>query len=194
MGLLSDFKDKLVGVKNAVENWKADNPTASNLISKAIGALPEPFSTFGNIVWEGLEKNDNGAQRMLEILQKMENNNEEQFNTISGKIGELITNNATHEDIQNIGRQISKSEENIITIIEPRLNELKKLALNTNQRVKNLEEQLEKLTKSNEEKEKVNEYLIKQVKEMHGMLSLLLKQGNVPDGTEESTKKEDKDG
>ena len=154
MGLLDKFKEKLTGVRKAVEEWKANNPRWSKLISAAIGTLPEPFNTFGNVIWEGLEKEDDGPQKMLEILERIEKTNPKQFGEISSKIDELIEMQASHEDIQDIGKQIIESKEKIISILSSKLDKLTEISKDSNERIRKIENQLAEMKRARKEDRK----------------------------------------
>ena len=106
---------------------------ASEAISVVIDSMPEPFNKFSSVIWNGLEKQAEGeadsSAKLLEILEKIENNTEQSFSEIKTNISELIQFGAKTEDIQKLGEQIRISNESVIQNLKEAFNEeLKKAA------------------------------------------------------------------
>ena len=86
LGTFEIFKEKVLEVRKAVENFKANHEMASKAISVVIDAMPEPFNKFSSVIWNGLEKQSQGTDsstRLLEILEKIGNNTQQSFSEIS---------------------------------------------------------------------------------------------------------------
>lgn len=132
MGIFEQFKTSVNEIRKKTEEFKNDHKMASAAISKTIDAMPSPFNQFGKIVWEGLEKEDESTEKLLEILNKIEKNNEESFWDIKNQIQFWMESNASHQDTQEISEQIRTSHESIKTILETGLgkiqNQLKKVS------------------------------------------------------------------
>ena len=61
--------------------------------------------------------------KLLEILEKIENNTEQSFSEIKTNISELIQFGAKTEDIQKLGEQIRISNESVIQNLKEAFNE-----------------------------------------------------------------------
>ena len=163
------FKKKVAKVRESIEQWKSNNPQANKLITKAIGSLPDPFNTFGEIVWEGLEKDDDGPQKMLELLEKIEKNNENKFNEISSKVSELIQKQPTSKEIQEVGIQIITSKKEVVTILSSKLDKLSHSIQKLQDDVKILKKTL---ADEKEENKKFREIVVNQLSEIGKGLSV----------------------
>jgi cell wall assembly regulator SMI1 len=122
------FKEKVLEVRKAVEGFKDNHKMASEAISLVIDSMPEPFNKFSSVIWNGLEKQAEGAAadsstKLLEILEKIENNTEQSFSEIKTNISELIQFGAKTEDIQKLGEQIRISNESAIQNLKQAFNE-----------------------------------------------------------------------
>lgn len=104
---------------------------ASSAVSEIVDSLPPPFNSFGRIIWNGIEKEDDSPQKMLKILERIEKNDELQFITITADIKKLIESNATHDDIIEVGIQIRESHKEIVMILESKLDEILKVSKET---------------------------------------------------------------
>lgn len=124
MGIFENFKSSAQKIRSKIEEFKGDHKMANEAISEIVNFLPPPFDSFGKIIWNGLEKEDDSAQKMLVILDRIEKNSELQFMRITGDISRLLENNATRNDIIDIGKKIRESENEIITILESKLEEI----------------------------------------------------------------------
>ena len=124
MGVFESFKQKALEVREKVEEFKDNHKMASKAISKAIDKMPPPFDFFFSVIWEGLEKKgEDSSTKLLEILEKIENNTEHSFSEIKTNISELIQYGAKTEDIQKIGEQIRTSNESVIKNLKEVFNE-----------------------------------------------------------------------
>jgi hypothetical protein len=116
----------VVQVRKAVEDFKANHKMASKAISVVIDSMPEPFNKFSSVIWNGLEKQSEGADsstKLLEILEKIVNNTEQSFSEIKTGIYEVIQFGAKTEDIQKLGEQIRISNESVIQNLKEAFNE-----------------------------------------------------------------------
>jgi hypothetical protein len=136
------FKQKVVEIRKNVEEFKDSHKMASEAISTVIKSLPPPFDKFAGVIWNGLEKQGEGgaadsSAKLLEILEKIENNTEQSFYEIQANISELIQFGAKTEDIQNLGEQIRISNESVIQTLKQAFNEeLKKASQRIEERLK----------------------------------------------------------
>jgi hypothetical protein len=112
------FKNGVAKIREKVEEFKGRHKIASGAISHIIEGLPPPFNTFIGIVWEGIEKQDDSGEKLLAILEKIENSNEDSFAKIEQKISDLIQHGAKQEDLQKVGDQIRTSHESVIVILD----------------------------------------------------------------------------
>jgi hypothetical protein len=131
LSIFDSFKEKVIGVRKAVEEFKDNHKMASEAISLVINSMPEPFNKFSSVIWNGLEKQGgaDSSAKLLEILEKIENNTEQSFSEIKTNISELIQFGAKTEDIQNLGEQIRISNESVVQNLKEAFNEeLKKAA------------------------------------------------------------------
>jgi protein involved in ribonucleotide reduction len=131
VGILQDFKAKLIGakedvekIKQGAEDFKTKHKMTSGVVSKLIKGLPPPFNAFGEIIWDGLEKQDDSDQKMLDILEKIGNNNETQFGEIKSSINKLIENQASKGDLRQLGEVILNSNEAVVQIIKNKADEI----------------------------------------------------------------------
>ena len=132
MSVFESFKERVLEVRKAVEKFKDNHKMASEAISLAIDSMPGPFNKFLSVIWNGLERQqaeENSPAKLLEILEKLENNNEQIFSEIKTSISELIQLGAKTEDIQKLGEQIRISNESVIQNLKQILSEeLKKVS------------------------------------------------------------------
>jgi tetratricopeptide (TPR) repeat protein len=121
------FKERVLEVRKAVEEFKDNHKMASKAISLVIDSMPEPFNKFSSVIWNGLEKQAEGgadsSAKLLEILEKIENNTEQSFFEIKTNISELIQFGAKTEDIQKLGEQIRISNESVTQNLKEAFNE-----------------------------------------------------------------------
>jgi hypothetical protein len=118
------FKQKVVELRDKVGKLKNEHKMASDAISKFIGDAPWPFNTVLGIVWDGIEKQDDSAAKMLQILEKIESSNEEGFRQIEQKMSKLIETGAKTEDMRKLGEEIRTSSESVVSIIDKMLEEI----------------------------------------------------------------------
>ena len=113
------FKVSLIALRKKVEVFKDDHKMASQAISVAIDSLPDPLGKFLGIVWNGLQKENeaDSTKKMLAIMEKFENTNEEGFKAITSKLNQLINLMPSEEDIHNLGEKIRISNESITNLI-----------------------------------------------------------------------------
>jgi hypothetical protein len=97
VGIFEDFKAKIKEGKNKVmeirkwvEDFKASHEMANQAISTIIEGLPPPFNKFGGIIWNGLEKQVDSDQKMLDTLERIDNNNKVKFMHIGASIDKLF--------------------------------------------------------------------------------------------------------
>ena len=133
MSIFEQFKEGVLEIRKKVEEFKDNHKMASEAISVVIDSMPEPFNKFSSVIWNGLEKQAEGeadsSAKLLEILEKIENNTEQSFSEIKTNISELIQFGAKTEDIQKLGEQIRISNESVIQNLKEAFNEeLKKAA------------------------------------------------------------------
>ena len=138
MSIFELFKERVLEVRKAVEEFKDNHKMASQAISLVIDSMPAPFNKFSSVIWNGLEKQAEAgggegiadpSAMLLEILEKIENNTEQSFSEIKTNISELIQFGAKTEDIQKLGEQIRISNESVIQNLKEAFNEeLKKAA------------------------------------------------------------------
>jgi tetratricopeptide (TPR) repeat protein len=124
------FKQKVLQVRKSVEEFKDNHKMTSEAISLVVDSMPEPFNKFLSMIWNGLEKEgEDSSVKLLEILEKIENNTEQSFYEIKTNISELIQFGAKTEDIQILGEQIRISTESVTKNLKEAFNEeLKKAA------------------------------------------------------------------
>lgn len=127
MSIFENFKSSVQKIREKIEEFKDDHKSLSQAISTALEFLPGPYDKFARTIWDGIEKEDDSAEKMLLILERIQRNDEKSFMEITKNISELIKKNATKEDLQKIGEQIRTSNESIVKILEPKLNELLKI-------------------------------------------------------------------
>ncbi len=125
MGIFDDFKSKVSELQNIVQQFKENHIMANTIISKTIESFPPPFNTFGNILWDGLEKEDESAQKLLDVLQKIAEKQELDFMEITTQIKNLVKCNPSKQDILDIGKQIQESKSSIINILGAKIDDLK---------------------------------------------------------------------
>jgi hypothetical protein len=93
-----------LNTKGNFENTFCDNVDFIYYISNftlpalAIDSLPAPFNNLFDIVWNGLEKDDDSLLKLLKILERIENTDHESFFSISLKVSELMQSGAKVED------------------------------------------------------------------------------------------------
>jgi tetratricopeptide (TPR) repeat protein len=152
VGILQEFKSKVLGAKEEVdkirhgaEDFKTKHKMTSQVISKLIKGLPPPFNSFGEIIWDGLEKIDGSDQKMLDILEKIGNNNEVQFGEIRSSINKLIENNASKSDLQQLGREILDSNKEVVQIISNKVDEILPRINEVDDNVKRVEKGVEEI-------------------------------------------------
>lgn len=112
------FKQNVLKVREIAEEFKGDHKMASKAISFAIDSLPAPFNNLFDIVWNGLEKDDDSLSKLLKILKRIENTDRESFSNISLKVDELMRYSAKADDIEKLSEQIISSNESVISIID----------------------------------------------------------------------------
>ncbi|HYB76421.1 MAG TPA: ATP-binding protein, partial [Nitrososphaerales archaeon] len=131
MTLLTRFKEEVQKVRSAVEDFKANHVMASGAISKAIEYLPAPFDKFAGVIWDGLQKEDDGPDKMLEILNKIEQNSNESFDRIEADIKQILAASPTKKEIQELGEQIRSSNKSVLDVLGPKLDEILALSRTT---------------------------------------------------------------
>lgn len=124
MGILDSFKKGVLDIRGKIEEFKDDHKLLSSAISEIVNSLPGPFDAFGRMLWNGLEKKGQSAEKLLETLQKIEKNDEIVFMEISVNIQKLMEKNPTQEDILQISDQIRESEKSIIKTLGNKIKEL----------------------------------------------------------------------
>jgi predicted translin family RNA/ssDNA-binding protein len=138
VAVFDNFKRAVKEIRMKIEKFKNDNPRLNKAISKIIDALPQPFNTFTGIIWDGLDKDDDASQKILDILQKIAKNDAESFGEIKKGIKDLLAQNATKDQILEVAEKIRKSKEEIVQILDTKLDEILK-------RVKGIDKKLEEL-------------------------------------------------
>ena len=86
VGLFDDFKAGMSSLQEKVGEFKKNHTVISGAISEIINSLPGPFDTFGSLLWNGLEQKDESAEKVLNTLQKMAQNDELAFMEITTNI------------------------------------------------------------------------------------------------------------
>ena len=102
---------------------------ASEAISLVIDSMPEAFNKFSSVIQNGLEKQaeTGGAgvadpsAKLLEILEKIENNTEQSFSEIKTNISERIQLEAKTEDIQNQENKLESQMSQLYRILKKHL-------------------------------------------------------------------------
>jgi hypothetical protein len=126
LSILSSFKEGVLKIRKAVEEFKDDHKIASEAITLVIESMPEPFNKFCSVIWNGLEKQEaqaDSSAKLLEILEKIENNTEQSFYEIKMNMSEIIQFGARTQDIQKLGEQIRVSNESVISNLKQAFNE-----------------------------------------------------------------------
>src|SRR4051812_20656566 len=112
------FKQRFLKLRETLEEFKDNHKMASQAISRFIEESPWPFNSFLGTVWSGIEKQDDSAVKMLQTLKNIEDNNEDAFREIEGKISELISTGAKSEDLTKLGTEIGTSNQSILKLID----------------------------------------------------------------------------
>jgi hypothetical protein len=118
VAIFESFKQKVLQIREKVEEFKDNHKMASQAVSVVIDSMPEPFNKFFSVIWDGLEKEgEDGTTKLLEILRKLENT-EQSFDEVKESISELIQTGARTEDIHKLGEQIRISNESVINTLK----------------------------------------------------------------------------
>jgi hypothetical protein len=118
VAIFESFKQKVLQIREKVEEFKDNHKMASQAISAAIDSMPEPFNKFFSVIWDGLEKEgEDGERKLLEIPKKIESA-EQSFDQVKASVSELIQFGARTEDIQRLGEQIRISNESVINSLK----------------------------------------------------------------------------
>ena len=136
------FRETFAGLESLmakVEGFKNDHKGASAAIGGFISIMPTPFDKFCNVIWEGVEGEDDSADKMLAILERMSKSTEASFAIVREDISKLLTQKATKEDIQQIGEQIRTSTTPFYHVLGYKLDEI-------NDRLIRIELRLDSLT------------------------------------------------
>ncbi len=88
------LKNAVVHIKSQVAKFKAEHKSGSQAVSAIIDELPFPFKTFARILWDGLEKEEDGPDKMIRILERIEGSTTEEFREIDQKLDDLINKQA----------------------------------------------------------------------------------------------------
>jgi tetratricopeptide (TPR) repeat protein len=124
LSVFESFKEGVLKIREAVEGFKDEHKMASEAISLVIESMPEPFNKFCSVIWNGLEKQGvDSSTKLLEILEKIENNTEQLFYEIKTNLSEVIQYGANQEDIQKLGEQIRISKDSVIQNLKQTFNE-----------------------------------------------------------------------
>jgi DNA replication protein DnaC len=113
----SAFKDRVIQFRKEIIEFKSGHKMLDVAISNGIDCLPDPFKQFAKIFWDGLDKDDKSAEKLLHLLEKIEKSNEQSFNKIEGMISELFESGAKRSDIVNIADLIRTSNESVVDIL-----------------------------------------------------------------------------
>jgi hypothetical protein len=117
-------KDRVIGVRKGIEDFKTKHEMANRAISALIDGLPPPFNKFGDVIWDGLKKQDDSDGRMLETLEKIAKSSEEEFLYITKSIDILFENNASKDDLKSLGEEIFASNKGVVEILDRKVREL----------------------------------------------------------------------
>lgn len=132
MSLFETVTGKVKNIREKIEIFKNDHKMANEAISVIIQSLPEPFSKFVGVVWNGIEHQDDAGQKILEMLEKFETKNELLFIKQTASLSTIIEKTANKDDIIELGNMIIKSNESLLSILESKLNEIIRLSHVTN--------------------------------------------------------------
>ena len=113
--VLGAFKEGVKKLRTHIEEFKSDHKMASEAISEFIESdfCPWPFKPFCKIVWNGLEKDDQSGQKMLNLLEKISNSNEQSFEKLESMLSDFMNTSVKSEDLEEIGKIIRTSNESL---------------------------------------------------------------------------------
>jgi len=110
--------------KNKRDEFKKNHSTLNELINFTFEFAPEPFGKFANKLWNGFHDDPEVADKVIDILQKFEHSNSNKLEEQADALNKLIKENATKQDIRDIGEKIRTTNEEITTIINTKLDEI----------------------------------------------------------------------
>ncbi len=124
LSIHNDFKIKLLDLRKEIGKFKNNHTSVDIAVSQIVNSLPSPLNVFGTILWEGLEKKDNSAEKLLITLEKISNTQERDFFKILEKLEIMIKNNPTKDDILCIENQIKHSGLSIINVLGDKIDSM----------------------------------------------------------------------
>ena len=124
LSIHNDFKIKLLDLRKEIGKFKNNHTSVDISVSQIVNSLPPPLNVFGTILWEGLEKKDNSAEKLLITLEKISNTQERDFFKILEKLEIMIKNNPTKDDILCIENQIKHSGLSIINVLGDKIDSM----------------------------------------------------------------------
>jgi hypothetical protein len=118
---LGKLKAAAIEIREKIVQFKGDHKMANSAISQIIDELPFPFKPFGKIIWDGLEKKEDGGEDIAKILERMAQSSEQEFAHIDSRLTLLM---ASVEESKEIGVEILDSNESVLEILGSKIDRL----------------------------------------------------------------------
>ena len=125
MGMFDNFKTKVQQMRTTIGEFQNDHREASAAISEIINVLPVPLNVFGRIIWNDIANEENSTQKMLDIFEKIEKNNEIEFMRIISGIDKVLEKAEGSENaILEVATQITTSHKSLQDALEDQLEKM----------------------------------------------------------------------
>lgn len=118
---LGKLKAAAIEIREKIEQFKGDHKMASSAITQVIDELPFPFKPFGKIIWDGLEKKENGGEDIAKILERMAQSSQQEFAQIDSRLSLLMR---SVEESKEIGVEILNSSQSVLKILGFKIEQL----------------------------------------------------------------------
>lgn len=122
-----ELKHAASRIRQIIEDFKSNHKGADQAISDVIDELPFPFRIFAKIVWNGLEKEDNGSEQLAKMLERIGSSTDTEFKIVNSKLDELIHSQASNNyELSQVGKDMLRLDKNLSDIVTNKIDELSK--------------------------------------------------------------------
>ena len=123
--MFDNFKTKVQQMRTTIGEFQENHRDASVAISEIINVLPVPLNSFGRIIWNNIATEENSTQKMLDIFEKIERNNEVEFMRIISSIDRLLEKaEGNDKAILEVATQITTSQKSLQDVLETQLGKM----------------------------------------------------------------------